>query len=310
MKSNKKILIDGLLPLPKDERDFSHFQTFGCPAVNDLPTRDFLVSVPLELKDQDINYQSDFCAAYGASELAEFEDQVIFCPEWTFAFAKYLLSLKSGPQVISQFGLNLRDVCSSALESNKGGFLPRFDDPFKCNTEDRPARDFIATYSNWPAYLRNIAQKYAKAAYYAVDGPHDTFDNFRACLWKNLSERRGILTGCYWRTSWNYLADGIVPKLYEQGGTAHAFNFIGQKTINGEIHLVAQLSDGDDFGDHGLFYFSRETVNKEFSIFGAYTFQDKLPTDLSTSNGVTLEKINKFSPLYIFKVISNLFKKI
>ena len=184
---NKEYFItqQSLHELPKDERDYSYTIQFGAIQVDDLPKEDFLVAVPLEAKNQDINYQSDFCAAYAAAEAAEFEDQVVFVPEWTFAYAKWVLSQKYGDSAILSFGLNLRDVCNAGV---KGGFLPRSFDPFMCDTANRPLRNFIADFKNWPESLAGVADKYLKENYFTVDGPHDTFDNFRSVLWKNMGD--------------------------------------------------------------------------------------------------------------------------
>lgn len=295
---------NSLHELPFDERDYSFSENFGALAVEDLPTQDFLVAVPLEIKDQDINYPSDYCTSYAASEAADLQDQVKTVPEYTFAYAKWLLAIERRYGVINEFGLNLRDICKAGV---KGGFLPRSKDPFKCNTTERPSREFLGDFRNWPEDLAQYAEIYRKENYYsAVDGPHDLFDNFRSVLWKNRRERRAIITGCYFRSSWMTVQGGIIPKTYESVGSPHAFIFIGQKTINGEIYLVALLSSNIKYGDNGLFYFPREVVNREFKPFGAFTFKDLSP--IISTDGVELTKINKWNPLWIFKTIINYFK--
>ena len=262
----------GLQPLPPDARDYSHAQVFGSVSVNDLPTGDFLVSVPLEIKNQDFNYPSDFCTSYAAAEAAEAEDQVVFVPEYTFAAGKWLLSQAGNPNALFDFGLNLRDICEAAREI---GFLPRANDPFRCDTMARPTRNFIANFPNWPEDLAAIAAKYKKPSYFsALTGPHDVFDNIRAALWLNRDSRRDVITGLLWRESWNTAQDGIIPESYEATGSGHAFALIGQKTIAGNIYLVMQSSDGRGSGDNGFFYFSRAVVNREIGPFGAYLLSD------------------------------------
>lgn len=256
----------GLLPLPKDIRDFSHSRVFGSVATNDLPIEDFLVETPLEIKNQDINYFSDFCAVYAGTEVSEDQEGIVGVPEYSFAKAYQILGISP----IGQFGLNLRDACNAFYQY---GYLPRTHDPFACNTVNRPPRDFIATYTNWPKELDAIAAQYKEASYFAVDGPHDMFDNLRSVMANNLSYRKSIITGCIWRQSWTMALGGIIPETYETNGTAHAFKIFGQKIINGIIYLVAQLSDGELIGDNGKFYFPRSVVNAEFT-FGAFTFQN------------------------------------
>lgn len=293
----------GLKPLPIDSRDYSHTLNFGSINLGAVIIPDFITAVPLEIKNQDINYWSDFCASYAAAEVAENEDLVIFCPEWSFAYAKHLLFQAGNTTALSDFGLNLRDICDSALQKNNGGFLPRLNDPFKCDSVNRPVREFIVNLSNWPTNTLSLAQKYAKQAYYSVDGPYDTFDNFRSVMWQNIAERRSIITGCLWRASWSQSPNSIIPQVYEAQGSPHAFVFCGQKTINGVLHLVARLSDGINFGDNGFFYFPREVVNREFGAYGAFTFKDNAPASLTDPNGVSVSKISIFNPLWIFKVI-------
>ena len=52
------------------------------------------------------------------------------------------------------------------------------------------------------------------------------------------------------------------------------FKIFGQKIIGSEIYLVAQLSQGEDVGDRGLFYLPREVVNKEIGAYGIFMFYD------------------------------------
>jgi hypothetical protein len=304
---NKEDIHFALKPLPSDERDYSYTQNFGSISQDDLPNQDFMVSVPLEMKNQDINYYSDYCTGYGASEVAEDEKLIIFVPEWTFAQAKAIVAL-TDQSALTEYGLNLRDICNAAVQV---GFLPRLYDIYNCNTQNRPPRSIIVDASKWPSQLLTIAAKYKMAGYYTVDGPHDTFNNFRSVLWNNLKERRSILTGCIWRESWNTAANGIIPKVYEDTGSAHAFKIFGQKTINGEVYLIMQGSDGVNAGDNGLFYFSRDTVNKEFGKFGAFTFKDPnfIPAQ-SPTNGVYFNNIwSSLCPLWVYKIIRKIFNK-
>ena len=106
----------------------------------------------------------------------------------------------------------------------------------------------------------------------------DIFDKIRSTLWKNRHEKRSIVTGCTWRPGWIGAKDGIIPKDYPDRGFGHAFKIFGQKKINGEIYLMAQLSNGKGVGDQGIFYFSREVVNREFR-YGTFMFKDMDPKE-------------------------------
>lgn len=270
-----------LLPLPNDDRDLSRHKIFGSLPLAQITNEDFLVAPPVEIMNQDINYNSDFCAAYALAGCAEAQDGIPFVPEYTFAKAKQIIieNLKRAStdqekqQIIDIFGLNLRDICDAAV---KYGFLEREHDPFECNTTKRPERNFIADYRNWPAELDSLAWEHAKNTYLSVDGPYDTFDNFRACLVANRDNRETIITGAMWRESWSKAFGGLISDdIYNisENGSGHAFEFIGQANTEKGLCLVAQLSDGENFGENGLFYFTRSVVNREFT-FGAFHFSN------------------------------------
>lgn len=142
---------------------------------------------------------------------------------------------------------------------------------------------FLANWENWPKELDEKAKLHKKQSYFAVDGPFDIFDNFRATLWQNREEKRSILTGALWKLEWTSAKKGVIPKNAKIDRYGHAFKIYGQKVINGELHLVAQLSNGKNIGDGGIFYFPRSVVNKEFS-FGAYTFKDIDPDIIKRLN--------------------------
>lgn len=286
--------------LSTDGRDLSTTKVFGAatPAQLVATTEDFLLAPPVEIMNQDINYFSDFCAAYGLTALSELQDGIPEVPEYTFAKAKEILvkNLGSNPSpqqiaaVINTFGLNLRDIMSAGV---KYGFLEREHDPFKCDTTDRPERDYIADYRNWPTELDMLAWEHAKNSYLAVDGPYDTFDNFRSCLLINRVNREAILTGASWRGSWSKAQGGVVSRatydITEQG-EGHAFAIIGQATTEAGLCLVAQMSDGPQFGDKGLYYFTRDVVNREFT-YGAFHFSlvPKATAQIHTDFDFTLD---------------------
>lgn len=302
-----KIVPGGLLPKPENKKPYSLTTVFGAPKIEDLPTGEFFVGEPMEIKNQDINYPSDFCASYGASEVSEDQEMVSLVPEWTFAQAKRLIIEDNEltdeneiQNVIHAWGLNLDDICRAAVHY---GFLERDYDPFHCETEQRPERNFLADYRNWPVDLEMLGSEHRKNSFFECDGPYDTFDKLRAAMYLNRKERRSILTGAFWRRSWQDAKDGIIEDRdysNERGG-GHAFKIFGQLIINGEIHLICQLSNGDKVGDKGLYYFPRGVVNKEFT-FGAYTFKD-MPAGIAkyhSENGLRIDD----SPIAkLFKVL-------
>ncbi len=264
---------EALQRLPEDPRDLSHEKVFGSAQLADLPIGDFFVSEPMEIKNQDINYPSDFCAAYAASAVSEDQEALVLVPEYTFAKAKQIIGDPSG------YGLNLRDICKAA---QRYGFLAREYDPFHCETENRPDRDFLADWKNWPEDLDMLAYDHHKNSFFKVDGPYDTFDNFRSALWMNRGEQRSILTGLDWRPSYENAVGGFIDVDTAQPGEVtrgHAIKIFGQMEAKGKMWLVGQLSDGIEVGDKGIYYFSREVVNRDFT-YGAFTFKD-MPKDLA-----------------------------
>lgn len=126
----------------------------------------------------------------------------------------------------------------------------------------------------------------------------DTFDIIRCTLWANRAEKRSILTGITWHNSWTYASGGIIPRFYvDRGNFGHAFKVFGWKEIADEPYLVAQLSNGENIGDKGIFYFPRNVVNKEFT-YGAYTFSDMPPEQAKQLGWSIYTKIYNFSLKY------------
>lgn len=101
----------------------------------------------------------------------------------------------------------------------------------------------------------------------------DIFDRIRCTLWQNRHEERSILTGCVWRSEWINTPGGVINKIESSGVFGHALKIFGWKQINNEPYLIAQLSNGINNGDNGIFYFSRTVVNQAFT-FNAFTFSD------------------------------------
>lgn len=263
----------GLLPLTQDPRDFKFSAVFG--AVKKLPEHSFRIGNPLEIKQQ---YSTDMCTAFALSAMSEYQEKIKLSPEYSFSRIKKIRG------EWRQWGANLRDACKAAV---KTGFLPQGKLPDKFKRErfnsDQEWRNYVANWENWTERVDFFAKPHRKKAYFYVDGSFDTFDNIRSALWMNLAEKRAVLTGVIWRAEWTYAEKGVIPLIYSDGGFGHAFIFIGQEvntridTGQKKIYLVAQLSNGTDIGDGGIFYFPREVVNQE-CVFGNYTFRDLDPS--------------------------------
>lgn len=307
----------GLQPLPEGVIVPSLTKVFGAIEIAELPDHDFYVSDPLEIKDQDQNYNSDFCASYAAASVSEDQEGVALVPEWTFAKAKQLLIQKlNNPTeeeimaVIKAYGLNLVDICEAGI---KYGFLDREYDHFKCDTPERPERDYIADYRNWPEELDMLGYEHAKSAYFDVnkDAPYDTFDNIRTALFRNAGEKRSVITGVSWRPSWGSHKDGMVPTTTDpnESTSGHAIKIFGWIRMDDGVRLVAQLSDGPLFGDKGLYYFPRSIVNSEFT-YGSFTFKDQISQEKAQYHSDLNLPLDASLLLKIVKAIIHIFELI
>lgn len=252
----------GLLELPYDERDFSRDLVFGSVRAEELPTTDFMVAPILEIKDQG---ESDLCTAYATTSASEDQEEVVLDPFFTFFATKVLV--QKDPD---SWGADLRSACKSHV---KHGALEAELSPFRV-FDRRPERKEILDLNNWIEDHKMLAYEHRKTSFFAVDGPHDTFDNIRSALWAHRKKMRSVITGCKWYGSWTLSEDGVIPTT-EGGGfpTPHAFILKGQRYFNGDPYLVAQLSNGEDIGEKGVFYLPRSVVNKEFR-YGNYMFED------------------------------------
>lgn len=239
-----------LSELVKDERDF----TLGSlvPKKADVPLVDFEVG-NAEIEDQG---DSMLCTLYASTKALELKDSIRRSP-----FYNALKVQEGGADVYAQ-GTDLRTACKT------------FVDYGSLSVQDAPA-DISSTndWHNLPAKFDIIAEKLAESSYLAVTGYEDTFSSVQSFLWAN---KRAIVTGMPFRTSWEYTLGGVVSEVYEPNGSNHAFIWVGQKMINGQAYLKAQLSNGTEIGDKGYFYFSKNVVNRE-AYLGNFSFIDYPP---------------------------------
>lgn len=274
----------GLLPTPEDDRDFSLAGVFGAIELTTIPLEDWVVTTPLEIKDQG---STDMCTAYSLCAVSEDQEGVPLDPGFVFAMIKR----ERGEYL--QWGADLR---SGVKVATKVGFLKRGDNP---QDFGQKPRNFIANWKNWPLnLLLPKAKAHIKESFFKVDGPYDTFDNMRAALWQHQSDKRSIYTGCVWQSAWNGVAAGVVPKRVTSAGVGHAFKVFGQKIINGEPYLMVQNSFGTDSGDNGIFYFPRMIVNRYFT-FGAYMLIDMPRTVAENLDNLAKGRIRKKESIII-----------
>lgn len=263
-KNQQNKIGGGLIPLKKDQRDFSLGQVFGRISLETIPMENWRINPPLEIKNQ---YETDMCAGFAVAAVSEDQEKVILDPFYPFAKTKQIIGEWEG------WGVDLRNTCKAAVKS---GFIKKEDSPFKLEN----GRDFLANWNNWPKELDEKAKEHRKKSYFRVDGYYpEVFDSLRAALWQHRRDNRSIITGTLWEDEWTYIENGVIPKTPGNPSFGHAFKIFGQQIINNEIYLVAQLSNGKDIGDSGIFYFPRETVNRKF-IYGSFMFKDIDPEDV------------------------------
>lgn len=283
----------GLQKLTEDKRDLSLGGIFGTPKLTGVPDVDFAVATPLVMKDQG---DLDFCTGYAVTEVSEDQETVELSPAFQYAAsAKIRGDWRS-------WGMDLRIAFQSAVET---GSLEQSRVPTSFLTQ---TRDFLANWDNWPAESWELAEAHKKESFFKVDFHYDIFDNIRAAMWKFKQDKRTIGVGAEWRQSWILSPGGVIPDDYDQSqeGMGHAFKIFGQKVIDGELHLCAQLSNGP-IGDHGIYYFKRATVNREFKDFGQFMFQD-MPKDQAffyQKNGIQVDDSPLKKAVKVIKSILN-----
>lgn len=272
---------NGLRPILHDRsRDFDHRrfwpikrQLFG--ATNALPGLPVtLGNIPVAINDQQA---SDFCTAFEVSEAISNQCGIQMSPEAQTAIEGKI----AGAPIFG--GTDPKTALS-------GGLLGAFPSPaplsFATNGWQEPAE--------WQLYPTNFFANIpnGRPSYYAIviTSGLDVYDNIKLALWDAKQDPAPGFTPTvnmgFWFNTFNQVgADGIVPQLQpnELPITRHAYGYIDYKTINGTEYLVAQLSQGVEFGDKGLLYFSRGNVNQAWQNMvangiGLYIFRSKNPS--------------------------------
>lgn len=272
----------GLLPLPVDSRDLNFGSIFSLPKLSVLPEQ-YTVNEPLKIKDQK---ETDLCTAYATTAVSEDQENVELSVEYQFMLTK-LISEKP-----EEWGANLRDAGMAMV---RFGAIPQVLSPLDIHKAGRQA---VVDPNNYSHISDSVAKDYRKESFMNISGPYDLFDNIRATLWKLRKEKRTVVKGILWRSSWTEARGGVIPHLdYPIQGYGHAFKIFGWTTINGMEYLIAQLSNGVDIGDRGIFYMPRGIIN-ESKPYGAITFKD-MPVEVARS---TQASPYFFDDLYITKI--------
>lgn len=284
---------NSLKELPEDPRDFNLGAVFPQIKIEEVPFEDFVVAEPIVIKDQG---DSDMCSAYALTAVSEDQEEEELLPQFQF----YQTKLISGDP--DEWGANLRDACRSVT---KVGSLPVKGFEYAKGF----TREGSVLPKNWNINFNQVAAKHKKETYWEVTGRYDVFDNIRTALWQYKHKKCSILTGCLFRTEWLDSNNGIIPSNYNDDGFGHAFKIFGQKIINNEVYLIAQLSQGSSVGDKGFFYFSREVTNKEIGKYGMYMFKD-IPREEAESYLNGSKTLHKYFWDYIISIIKKTYVQI
>lgn len=249
---------EGILPLERDDRDFTVGALFQLPKLKDLP-EEYLVE-PLSIKDQNSDGNYDFCAGCAGTGMIEPKEGVELFYPFLWAAAKF----ESGTDVNS-FGVDLRSVGKALC---KWGVPEIKDIPDSVKNLSASERRIFA---NYPPSVRDAARKHLAQSYMFVDGPYDAYDNARANIWKFKDEKRHILFGVAW--NWNPIDFELTGV---GGGSGHAM-WLGGWFKNG---LCSVNSIGVNAGHKGVHSISRETYNKWADVYGALIIVDKPREDI------------------------------
>lgn len=304
-KNNKplrKHVLGGLNPTPVDDRDFplGGIQDYR---FEDVPNTDWLVGT-FNIKDQE-HILDDGCTGYALAAVSEDQEEVELDPGFAFMLGKKMQgNWKS-------WGGDLRSALKGQCEY---GAIEVGENPLDFGGKPR---DFIANWNNWPLEeLKPKALKHKKQSYFKIEKlpGHDMFDSIRAALWHNRDLKRSSYTGVIWRPGWLY--SKVIPKAVGTGGVGHAIKLCnGQKFIDGVPYLILQQSYGEDAGENGFHYVSREVINRDFN-YGFYMVIDmpkEEAKEILRGKGLlveTLETKKITSPFENFtKFLKKLFKK-
>lgn len=258
-------ITQGLRPTPRDERDFAFGAAYWLPELSELP-EEFIL--PTKTYDQG---DSDHCTAYMTTNMSSLQEGVDLDQRFSFMASKYL---SGDPE---KWGQDLRVACKSHV---KIGALAMSDVP----DEARALNDQDARYRvKWPNSVFSRAYPHRKEAYFDLTGPYDHFDNARASIWK----LRNLKTAIGFGMNFGYRKSDVVLDRIT-GGVGHAQAAIGWTNSKaGQTTIVVQGSLGEQWGDAGRHYITRDIFNHFVEKYQAFLF-----TDLSKKEAARRVKYN------------------
>lgn len=288
---------------PHDPRDIKYFgDAFGTiPPVSILPAN-WKVGDPLVIKFQGL---TDYCSTFSSTECSEDQEEVELDPLYQFMLAKQI-ALRDNQTDIRSFGCDLRSVAKSFTLV---GSIEQSQSPYTIGAN----RDLIITPGAWKdKQYAALAEKHKKQSYLVASGPYDNFDNIRMVMYHAMTAfniKQSCFTGFDWFQEYNFAPNGIIDVVGKQVVGGHAMKLFGWETDgNGVVRMLAQQSEGTNYGDKGINRFSRAVINAQQG-YGAYIFVpvDKTGLQNHVSAGVYLDS-NIFNR--VFSIIWDKIKNI
>lgn len=280
----------GSSPVREDARDFNHQVFFGATArqLKALPRS--LGRTPRKIKNQG---NTNFCTAFATSTASEFQEGIELSPEFQAAkigeHSGYPITDGADPRK----ALEAARIFGSAPQDKVGYSLANKSDAF------------LADWNNWPQPLDMLAYPYEKASYFNINkGSFDPYDNIRLALTDAYTANGVGMAFTQWKgDTWNYAENGFVDTLGGKVGGYHAYVYLDyDSTYKGTEVLVVQNSVGEEYGDKGLQYFTREVINDIYKdpLSGAYMFRDLSPELIKKLNrplmGPLLRYLRRYFP--------------
>lgn len=134
-------------------------------------------------------------------------------------------------------------------------------------------QDAFKSATVWGVELKGETDQEAlghrRAPYFEVhpDSHSDWFDALLSACYTN---QRPVSIGTTWPMYFENVNNTGIQYYTPLGWIGgHAHNIIGKKTINGVEYLIDKSWNGEQWGDGGLSYFSREIINATMSIKGS-----------------------------------------
>lgn len=220
----------------------SHSKTFGAP----LAAPESLYRVPQYIKDQG---GTNYCTAAARSAAGSY----LYGREMSFEY----LTAKEG-EVLGQPIFMGTDPNTADTAVANYGFLPDEQSPFNFQKDGWTAPAFWNTY---PPALDGQAIVNCPGQPYNV---YPDYDAIKAALISGAAENSIVIANGFWYANWN-ASGAILQAPVGSPITRHSYTFIDFKTVSGTEYLIGQLSQGKNFGDNGVLYFSKEVLNAAFA---------------------------------------------